>query len=64
MAHTCPDCGLVCYCGGDIDDICFGEDLGCTHYRECQPAVGDGDDWNWQDDEWPAAEEAEEVDSG
>lgn len=20
MAHTCPDCGMLCYCGGDIDD--------------------------------------------
>ena len=23
MAHECPDCYMVCYCGGDIDDIEF-----------------------------------------
>jgi hypothetical protein len=21
MAHSCPTCGQVCYCGGDLDDI-------------------------------------------
>lgn len=20
MAHLCPECGMLCYCGGDIDD--------------------------------------------
>lgn len=31
MAHTCPNCGMLCHCGGDIDDICFGEaDEFCT----------------------------------
>ncbi|MDD5220597.1 MAG: hypothetical protein PHV11_08530 [Candidatus Bipolaricaulis sp.] len=23
MAHRCPECGQLCFCGGDIDDICF-----------------------------------------
>ena len=23
MAHSCPECGQVCYCGGDIDDCEF-----------------------------------------
>ena len=35
MAHTCPDCGLLCHCGGDIDDIDFGDDcpeaIACKH---------------------------------
>lgn len=34
MAHTCPECGMTCYCNGDIDDLCldFEEDvLACTH---------------------------------
>jgi hypothetical protein len=35
MAHTCPECGTACYCGGDIDDIFFGEDSAesdaCSH---------------------------------
>jgi hypothetical protein len=46
MAHSCPDCGSVCYCGGDIDDClfddedainaclhCFGED---TREDDCE----------------------------
>jgi hypothetical protein len=23
MAHSCPECGQCCYCGGDIDDCLF-----------------------------------------
>lgn len=31
MAHSCPECGCACYCGGDIDDICFDEaPSGCS----------------------------------
>jgi hypothetical protein len=21
MAHECPNCGSICYCNGDIDDL-------------------------------------------
>lgn len=41
MAHECPNCGMTCHCGGDIDDICFHgtpEEFGCSH---CE---GDDDD--------------------
>jgi len=34
MAHECPDCGELCYCGGDIDDCLMNieEDvMACTH---------------------------------
>ena len=34
MAHTCPDCGLICYCNGDIDDCLFGntaDEDACDH---------------------------------
>ena len=31
MAHTCPDCGSACYCGGDIDDIFFEDNDRCNH---------------------------------
>ena len=35
MAHSCPDCGYTCYCGGDLDDILWQEGseqkIGCTH---------------------------------
>ena len=35
MAHNCPDCGQLCFCGGDIDDCCNdfeGDVLNCSHY--------------------------------
>lgn len=34
MAHTCPDCGMLCYCRGDIDDCEFDgtpEQARCGH---------------------------------
>lgn len=35
MAHSCPNCGMACHCGGDIDDIDFGADtpeaIACRH---------------------------------
>jgi hypothetical protein len=33
MAHDCPNCYVQCYCIGDIDDINFGEDPDCKHWR-------------------------------
>lgn len=48
MGHTCPDCGQMCYCNGDIDDIDWGEWIGCNHYLECNkeenPDYDDYDD--------------------
>jgi hypothetical protein len=46
MAHTCPECGLVCYCGGDIDDCIFDdtpEQDACGH---CPPDALDDDRWD------------------
>lgn len=34
MAHECPECGMQCYCNGDIDDMCLNtlEAINrCTH---------------------------------
>lgn len=31
MAHTCPNCGSLCHCNGDIGDLCFGERWDCDH---------------------------------
>ena len=46
MAHTCPDCGLICHCCGDIDDIDFGECFdGCT----CCLGKDDRDDYDDSD---------------
>jgi hypothetical protein len=50
MAHSCPNCGQACYCGGDVDDCLddFEEDvIACTH---CE--MGDEyDDYEEYDDE-------------
>lgn len=35
MAHECPECGSICYCKGDIDDICLNlaaDAARCNHY--------------------------------
>lgn len=43
MAHECPDCGMTCHCGGDIDDCLFEgtqEQLHCSH---CPDDDCDGD---------------------
>jgi len=37
MAHSCPACGMICYCGLDIDDCLFDFDAdvdACTHCDE------------------------------
>jgi hypothetical protein len=49
MAHSCPQCWILCHCGGDIDDCRFDntdEQNACTH---C-----DGDYADYGDDgcEW------------
>lgn len=34
MAHECPECGMTCYCNGDIDDCDYGEYMeGCEHWK-------------------------------
>jgi len=35
MAHECPECGYTCHCGGDIDDVCWGEEVACICCNEC-----------------------------
>jgi hypothetical protein len=52
MAHSCPDCGQACYCGGDIDDA-FDVDQdaedNCTHCvdEDC----GDPEDADFGDED-------------
>ena len=39
MSHECPECYMVCYCGGDIDDCELnGTDaqVNCTHWKKCE----------------------------
>jgi hypothetical protein len=52
MAHTCPDCGSLCRCGGDIDDIDFGEDSeGADNCICCLGREEDEDEFYFDDDE-------------
>ena len=36
MAHECPDCGLICHCHGDIDDICLNDEAAICECRHCE----------------------------
>ena len=47
--HECPDCGELCHCSGDIDDIMFEHNEFCIHYRQCQRRVEDDDDDDYQE---------------
>ncbi len=52
MAHTCPSCGALCFCKGDIDDIDMGEWIGCRHWEECEEETDpDDEDYYDYDDE-------------
>ena len=57
MSHTCPDCGMLCYCGGDIDDTQWDEDSpesdACTHYLTagCSHFEDDGADFSEYDED-------------
>lgn len=46
MAHNCPNCGLRCHCGGDIDDLVFTDserEAFCDHCKcwNCQHPLND-----------------------
>lgn len=47
MAHTCPRCGQLCHCGGDIDDMDMGELSSCykDHYGCLRDDEDDDDDF-------------------
>jgi hypothetical protein len=59
MAHTCPECGRLCYCGGDIDDIDMGENSNCTcpcwqeEYDDDDDIYNDDDDEIWDSPSLP-----------
>jgi hypothetical protein len=54
MAHTCPECGCLCHCGGDIDDIDFGDDcegaMSCHHYQQPECAGYEDHDFDYFED--------------
>jgi len=44
MGHECPECGVGCHCGGDIDDLIIGEPTnGCSHCDD-QMDIDDDED--------------------
>ena len=54
MAHTCPNCGSMCYCNGDIDDICLDmadDIMACTCCDE-----EDDDDWGYEEEDFQHTE--------
>jgi hypothetical protein len=46
VAHECPECGMVCFCNGDIDDCIFDfyQDS-CVHYLQCDREEDYEDDY-------------------
>lgn len=66
MAHSCHDCGSVCYCGGDVDDFLLDggdtQDV-CTHCLPWGSVDFDDDhyldgmpDEEWDDDRVPGCD--------
>jgi len=52
MAHTCPACDQLCFCGGDVEDINLGENIHCMHFRQCeQNDYDESDDYTDEDAE-------------
>jgi primosomal protein N' len=51
MAHECPDCGQVCFCNGDIDDLILNLDADVIRCHHC-PSVSDDDDCDEPEAPW------------
>ena len=49
MAHECPDCYMLCHCGGDIDDLCM--DIP-EHVYNCSHCPDDWEEDDWDYDDW------------
>ncbi len=63
MSHTCPECGHTCHCGGDIDDVNWGE-LDSCKCSVTPPTEGCGNDLDLDrdDEETPWGNENYEKD--
>lgn len=44
MAHECPNCGLICYCNGDIDDMLLNLDRDVNRCIHCPESDDDYDE--------------------
>lgn len=51
--HECPDCGVVCTCCGDIDDLNFGISDQCKHYLTDDCDYYDDCEYEDWDEDWP-----------
>jgi C4-type Zn-finger protein len=56
MAHECPECGMICHCGVDIDDCVMNDDddvVACVHCvcKECGYLASDCDCFEDRDDD-------------
>lgn len=50
MAHSCPECGAICYCGSDIDDCLFDFDEDVERCTHCLDKCDESDNYDWDDD--------------
>lgn len=57
MAHSCPECGVLCHCGGDIDDCEFEGTRKQMQCRHCDPDDRDDDEY----DEYEADSKIEDT---
>lgn len=57
MAHSCPECGQVCYCGGDIDDCLFDNTQEQNRCGHCPLDGDDDDDYIDESDSWSSEKE-------
>ena len=51
--HSCPECGMTCHCGGDIDDLHWGEKWSCICQNTCGSYIHEDDDdygYCWDDE--------------
>jgi hypothetical protein len=55
MAHECPDCGQMCYCGSDCDDCCFNFEEDIIHCTHCEGKELENDEW--EDKYWMPEED-------
>jgi len=47
MAHECPECGKICHCQGDIDDIILDAEsshINCEHWKICEQEYEDDEE--------------------
>ena len=49
MSHECPDCGLTCFCGGDVNDCLANYPDEINHCGHCHENDDDFEYDDWED---------------